>query len=162
AVTEGEFGTPSKRPAEAPRHEEVGAPGEQKAPKAPAEAAPAAEAATYKPTKKQLQGVPARLRDKVAVGEGMGRDARVVYKRGDTRLIPDVQSQTGEPPSAADVQTHLAVADMIMKYAGLGGRIRRLLDTFAALFTGKTPPEIGSRAWEARLELIKLDRMMRE
>lgn len=159
---EGEFGAPAKRPAEAPRHEEVGAPGEQKAAaKGTAEGA-TGEPATYKATKAQLKGVPARLHEKIAVVEGLGRDARVVYKRGDNGLITDVQIQIGEHASAADVQTHVAVADMIMKYSGLGGRIRRLLQNFTNLFLSKTPPEIGSRAWEANLEMLKLDRMMRE
>ena len=37
-----------------------------------------------------MRGVPESLRDKVAVVEGLGKDAKVVYKRGSDGLITDV------------------------------------------------------------------------
>jgi hypothetical protein len=112
----------------------------------------------------QLKGVPKRLQGKVAVIEGMGRDARVAYKRGADGLITDVQIQIGERASAADVSAHVAVAELMLRYSGLGGKLRRLVDHFTNLFSGPEGkrPEVGSRAWEAKLELTKLDRMMRE
>lgn len=123
----------------------------------------AAEPAAYKAKKAQLEGVPPKLRGKVAVIEDMPpTDARVVYKKGKDGLITDVQIQIGKNASAADVRAHVAVADMIMKYSGVGGRVRRLAERFADLFRGPEArrPEIGSRAWESNLEMIKLDRMI--
>lgn len=116
------------------------------------------------PDAPQVKGLPKRLHGKVAVVEGMGRDARVAYKRGADGLITDVQIQIGEHASPADVNAHAAIAELMLKYSGLGGKLRRLVDRFADLFSGPEGkrPEVGSRAWEAKLELTKLDRMMRE
>lgn len=117
-----------------------------------------------KPAKAQLRGVPKSLQGKVAVVEGLGKDARVAYKRGKNGLITDVQIQIGERASAADVRAHAEVATMMLKYSGLAGRIRVLWSHFTNLFAGGSAvrAEVGSRAWEARLELFKLDKMMRE
>jgi hypothetical protein len=115
-----------------------------------------------RPSRAQLRGVPESLRDKVAVVEGLGKDAKIVYKRGSDGLITDVQIQIGEKATAADVKNHAAVAELMLKYSGVGGRIRRLLDRFVNLFTGPESrrPEVGSRAWEAKYEVIKLDQAM--
>ena len=132
---------------------------------APADAQPAAaEPVAFKPTKAQMRGVPEHLQGKVAVVEGMGKDAKIVYKRGANGLITDVQIQIGEKASAADVKTHAAVAELMLKYSGVGGRVRQLLGRFIDLFASPEAkrPEIGSRAWESKFELIKLDRLMRE
>lgn len=155
-VSEGDFAEP-KRPTETERPSE-GGPAAEKTPAAGEAAQPVA----YKPTKAQLSGVPAQLHSKVAVIEGMGRDARVVYKTSADGLITDVQIQIGERASAADVNTHVAIAKIMLRYSGVGGRVRRLAARFAALFTGVNPPQVGSRAWESRLEIMKLDRMMGE
>ncbi len=126
--------------------------------------AAAGAAVAHQPTKAQVGGLPERLQGKVAVVDGMGKNARIVYKRGDGGLITDVQIQIGEHASAADVRTHAAVAELMLKYSGTGGRVRQLLGRFAELFTGPSAkrPAIGSRAWEAKFELTKLDRMMGE
>lgn len=124
-----------------------------------------AEAAVaHQPTKAQVRGLPERLQGKVAVVEGMGKNARIVYKRGEGGLITDVQIQIGEGASAADVHTHAVVAELMLKYSGTGGRVRQLLGRFVELFAGPSAerPAIGSRAWEAKFELTKLDRMMGE
>ncbi|AKC86794.1 DUF4157 domain-containing protein [Pseudoxanthomonas suwonensis] len=174
-VKEGEFVEPAgKAPAKAAAPEPVAkAPGKAATPEATAATpagdaaaapAPAPAAVGYKPGKAQLRGVPGSLHGKVAVVEGMGTDARVVYKRGGNGLITDVQIQIGKGATAADVKTHAAVAELMLKYSGTGGRIRQLRDLFINLFKGPAAkrPQIGSRAWEARFELVKLDRMMRE
>lgn len=150
-VKEGALVEPGAKPTEHGTAVEGGAPG-------------AAQPAVFKPSKTQMRGVPESLQGKVAVVEGMGKDARVVYKRAKNGLITDVQIQIGEKASAADVKTHAAVAELILKYSGVGGRMRRLLGRFIDLFAGPEAkrPEIGSRAWEAKFELVKLDRMMRE
>lgn len=157
-VREGPLLEPSAKPKE-PVAATEGKTGSDKL-SSPTDTAPAA----FKPGKAQLRGVPESLSGKVAVVEGMGKDARVVYKRAKNGLITDVQIQIGAKASAADVRTHAAVAELILKYSGVGGRLRRLLGNFVDLFSGPEAkrPEIGSRAWESKFELIKLDRMMRE
>jgi hypothetical protein len=117
------------------------------------------------PTTAQLKAVPAHLQGKVVVVESLGRDARVSYDRNpETGLITEVRIQIGEHTSSADVLAHVAIAELMLKYSGLGGKLRRLRDRFLNLFTGpeNQRPDIGSRAWESRLELVKLDRLMRE
>ena len=174
-VQEGPMLEPTaKAPKTAPAGTHAGPPAEGVKPGADTAATPATEGAktavdaaaapaVYRPTKAQVRGLPERLQGKVAVVEGMGTDARIVYKKS-KGLITDVQIHIGEKATAADVRTHAAVAEMILKYSGLGGRLRLLLEGFTKLFDkpGTERPEVGSRAWEARLELIKLDRMMTE
>ncbi|HEY6925469.1 MAG TPA: hypothetical protein VI653_18470, partial [Steroidobacteraceae bacterium] len=111
-----------------------------------------------------ISAVPRELRGSTYVDLNLGRDARVVYEVGSGGLISRVELHVGREASAADIAAHAEVAKLMLKYQGLGGRLRRLRDAFANLFSGpeNQRPQVGSRAWEARLELIKLDRMMQQ
>ena len=63
----------------------------------------------------------------------------------------------GRGARAADIQLHLDTARNVLQLHGAYGRVRKLLDRLAdwVFLHGEPPP--GTRAWEARQELRKLD-----
>jgi hypothetical protein len=137
---------------------------EQRAAGETAGARPAAGEKAASLSERQSKAVPKELQKSTRVDPNLGRDARVVYEMGPDGLISRVELHIGREASAADIAAHVEVANLMLKYQGLGGRLRRLRDAFANLLSGPESqrPQVGSRAWEARLELIKLDRMMQQ
>jgi hypothetical protein len=67
----------------------------------------------------------------------------------------------GEHATARDVALHAETARTMLRYSGLSGRVRILLERLGALLGANEPP-VGSRAWEARLELAKLPEIIRD
>lgn len=112
--------------------------------------------------KAQAEVVPKGMRDYLVVNQALGRNAKVVYELGENGLIKNVELHIGPKASPADIQSHAVIVDMMLRYKGLGGRLRRLKERFENLWSDpeKQHPQVGSRAWESRLELVKLDRMM--
>jgi hypothetical protein len=64
--------------------------------------------------------------------------------------------RVGPAATAADIRLHVETARTMRSYAGLLGRVRRLIARLDSWWTGKPEPPVGSRAWEAKLELQKL------
>ncbi len=79
-----------------------------------------------------------------------------------TGLVTNIRMRVGPAATAVDIQLHGNTVRLMRRYAGFSGRVRRLMDRLEGWFraNGAAPP--GSRAWEARLEVEKLPRIIRE
>ncbi len=63
--------------------------------------------------------------------------------------------------SATSIRRHALTVEAVRQYAGFQGRVRRLIDQLIGLIEGRRVTA-GSPAWEARLELRKLDRLAQQ
>ncbi|MCK6552793.1 hypothetical protein L6R52_43620, partial [Myxococcota bacterium] len=100
-----------------------------------------------------------RLRVPVDVDPTLpGREVRVVFESKEG-LVRDVRIVAGPRATDADLDAHVQVLEQLGRYRGLLGRATRLLDR-AAQRIGRTPLRPGSRAFEAKLELEKLPRLI--
>lgn len=79
-------------------------------------------------------------------------DVIVDVQRGRLGQVDAVGLRWGPDVSLRDIELHLAVARAARSYAGLLGRIRELLEQFAARFGGRPNPPLT-----LRLELWKLE-----
>ncbi|WP_141765396.1 hypothetical protein [Streptomyces malaysiensis] len=85
-----------------------------------------------------------------------GRAVRVHYDIDDNGLISNVRMAAGPSATPTDIQLHAPTARTMMRYGGLSGRVRQLLRQVGEWVGVHGSPPVGSRAWEARLELRKL------
>ncbi len=117
-------------------------------PEADAMAARAAELA---------QGLPPSLADGTAVVPDAGLAGRTVHvePRWEGPRIVGVDVRAGPDATALDIALHAATVDAMQRYRGTLGNIRRVLENVAAVLT-RSGLSVGSRGWEARLELGKL------
>jgi hypothetical protein len=87
---------------------------------------------------------------------------RVEYTMKDG-LVTEVSIRAGRAATRADIQLHAQTASLMLGYRGISGRIRVALERYKAFIVGGgTPPPVGSRAWEAKLEIDKLPRIIRD
>ncbi|WP_189280546.1 hypothetical protein [Streptomyces atratus] len=85
-----------------------------------------------------------------------GRTVRVHYDVDDNGLITNVRMAAGPSATPTDIRLHTPTARTMMRYGGLSGRVRQMLRQVGAWVGVHGSPPVGSRAWEARLELRKL------
>jgi hypothetical protein len=76
-----------------------------------------------------------------------------------TGLVNNIHMRTGPTASAADIQLHAKTVQLIQKYSGFSGRARILRDKLQSWITKNGKSSVGSRAWEAKLEVEKLSRI---
>src|SRR6185436_17778805 len=58
--------------------------------------------------------------------------------------------------SVVDVESHVAAVKTMLDYRGLSGFLRNLLDRIGVIWGRPKPPGVGSRGWEARIEVKKI------
>ncbi|MEV5986317.1 hypothetical protein AB0L85_15005 [Streptomyces sp. NPDC052051] len=107
----------------------------------------------------ELRGALGPLGDRVDVRiepDLPGRTVRVHYDIDDNGLISNVRMAVGPSATPADIQLHAPTARTMMRYGGLSGRVRQILRQVGEWVGVHGSPPVGSRAWEARLELRKL------
>ncbi|MEU5025649.1 hypothetical protein [Streptomyces milbemycinicus] len=85
-----------------------------------------------------------------------GRTVRVHYDIGEDGLITNVRMAAGPSATPTDIRLHAPTARTMFRYGGLSGRVRQLLRQVTDWVGIHGPPPVGTRAWEARLELRKL------
>jgi DNA-binding transcriptional MerR regulator len=112
----------------------------------------------------QLSQMGGPFRDKVFVDATLGEGDVLVRYQTKNGVVTDVHIAVGTKATAADIRQHRATAEYIQRYSGLTGRARILLDQIRNWFRepGRKIPDFGTRAWELRLELEKLHRMIDE
>lgn len=153
----GEHGAPDGRPP-APDHE----PGPSREPRAAGEPeTPSGRSRAVEAEK----GLPPELRRSVPVEIDpslSGSTVQVHYEIDlHTGTIKDVRMLVSKDATAGDVALHAKTAETMLRYSGLSGRIRLVwLDLIRLL--GSNEPEVGTRAWEARLELEKLPEVIKD
>ncbi len=110
------------------------------------------------------EGLPPSLRREVEVARDENvhdNTVRVQYELDREGLVKSVTIKAGRSATADDVRLHARTAELMLGYRGLSGSARLLLERIKAFLTGSAkPPPVGSRAWEAKLELDKLPRVI--
>ncbi|MFK4264643.1 hypothetical protein [Streptomyces milbemycinicus] len=107
----------------------------------------------------ELRGALGSLGDRVDVTidpDLPGRTVRVHYDIGEDGLITNVRMAAGPSATPTDIRLHAPTARTMLRYGGLSGRVRQLLRQVTDWVGIHGPPPVGTRAWEARLELRKL------
>ncbi|MEU9851373.1 hypothetical protein [Streptomyces sp. NPDC047985] len=89
-----------------------------------------------------------------------GRTVRVHYDLGEDGLIGNIRMRAGPSATPADIRLHAPTAQTMLRYGGLTGRVRQILRQLGEWVGLHGSPPVGSRAWEARLELEKLPRII--
>lgn len=103
------------------------------------------------------QGLPGSLRQGTTVTPDAtltGNTVRVEPRWEGGRIV-GVDVRAGPGATALDIALHAATVNAMQSYRGVLGNIRRALENAAALLT-RSGLSVGSRGWEARLELGKL------
>nr|MDJ0718706.1 hypothetical protein [Prochloraceae cyanobacterium] len=81
------------------------------------------------------------------------KTVRVYYK-------PEVYLKVGPDATPEDIKLHLSTVRTFRRYSGLVGKIRALIKRINDWITQNGEPPVGSRAWEAKLELEKLPQII--
>jgi len=124
---------------------------EPNAPLHSAEQASAARAAEL------ASGLPASLREATTVTPDAtlsGNSVHVEPRRVGRRIV-GVEVRAGPDATPLDIALHAATVQAMQSYRGLLGNVRRALEDVAARVSG-SGLSVGSRGWEARLEIGKL------
>jgi hypothetical protein len=109
--------------------------------------------------------LPRDLRGKVPVhvdADLPGNTVRVHYEVDANGLIKNVHMRIGRGARPVDIQLHGRTARLLRRYGGISGRVLQLIERLNVFIAKYGDPPVGSRAWEARFELEKLPRIMRE
>jgi Pretoxin HINT domain/Annexin len=140
---------------------------------APHPDATAAPRSTTEPTAKPAieaqaealrNGLPAKMRETIPVEinpELPGRSVRAVPDIQGGRVV-GVKIMAGPDARPIDILMHAPTIQGMQRYSGLLGRIRTLLERAESWFYLEKHVPVGSRAWEARLELQKLPAIIEE
>jgi hypothetical protein len=113
-----------------------------------------------------VSALPVELQGKVSVVVDSNLQpgtVRVHYELDANGLVREVSMRVGkEGVKARDIELHVPTARMMNRYRGFSGRVRRLLDQITNWLRLHPNPPIGSRAWEAKLELEKLPAIIKD
>ncbi|MCY1019276.1 eCIS core domain-containing protein [Pyxidicoccus sp. MSG2] len=89
-------------------------------------------------------------------------EVRVRYTAEDGLVDPGSLHILVGPGAVHNLSAHLPILTALRGYSGVSGRIRRVLNRLRRWLTGRAAPEPGSQLFEARLELQKLDLLVRQ
>jgi hypothetical protein len=117
-------------------------------------------------TDEQLtEGLPLDLQGQVPVRvnpELSGNTVRVYYTRNGDGMVGDIRIEAGPDARRVDIELHAETARLMQRYSGLSGRIRILKERIENWISRNGEPPVGSRAWEAKLEIEKLPQIIDE
>ncbi|MCA9675226.1 MAG: HNH endonuclease [Myxococcales bacterium] len=111
-------------------------------------------AADHVDTLTRRMGVP------VVVDDGLGSAVEVAYSVSESEQVEIRSLRIGPMASSADVLAHGRTLQLLRRYNGAWGRLRRLLDEILAIFRGGVRGA-GSEASRAAIEAEKLQRLAR-
>ena len=109
-------------------------------------------------TSNLVKALPEDLRGQVPIeiDESLSASTVRVYYQ------PDVHIKVGRNATELDIQLHIGTVRTLRRYAGLTGKVRALLERIYNWIARNGEPPVGSRAWEAKLELEKLPNIIAE
>ena len=86
-----------------------------------------------------------------------GDTVRVHYTQGLFGLVDQVHILAGPDATASHIRQHAQTARLMLQYQGVSGLVRVLIERVSGMLVpGRAVPRVGSRAWEAMLEVRKL------
>jgi adenosine deaminase len=112
-----------------------------------------------------IAALPNDLQGKVPINvdpELPSNTVRVHYDVDANGLVTNVHMRVGPNASAVDIQLHTQTVRLMQRYSGFSGRIRILKERIQNWMSKNGTPPVGSRAWEAKLEVEKLPRIIDE
>jgi hypothetical protein len=92
----------------------------------------------------------------IRVVENMENAIHVEYDPDFRGGISEVRVWVGPGARPADVAMHVPTIRAMLRYRGFAGQVRTLLRQLAGWLVDRPAPPVGSRAWEAEHELVKL------
>jgi hypothetical protein len=110
-------------------------------------------------------GLPPDLQKNVPIHvdpELEGNSVRVHYDVDEHGVLKDIHIRAGPTATPRDIELHVNTVRVMKKYAGLQGRVRAMIRRARGWVTRNGPPRPGSRAWEAKLEVEKLPRIIED
>ncbi|MGF1486089.1 MAG: hypothetical protein ACFBSE_03135, partial [Prochloraceae cyanobacterium] len=91
---------------------------------------------------------------RISVDPNLGSKTIRVYHQ------PDVHIKVGRDATPEDLKIHLSTVRTMRTYEGFIGKVRALLKRVNDWIKRNGEPPVGSRAWEAKLELEKLPQLI--
>jgi hypothetical protein len=74
--------------------------------------------------------------------------------------IADVHIKAGPEATARDIQLHSATVKRMQQYSGMSRHVRLMKDRIRGWVSKNGTPPVGSKAWEAQLEVNKLPKII--
>ena len=136
----------------------------------PVEVTPAPKPSPVKPVVTSdpalAAGLPPKLRDAVAAVRdpalGDSTTVRIHYELDALGLVSHVEIRAGSRAAASHIAEHVGTVELMLSYKGISGFARVLFERVrAAVFRSRRATPVGSKAWEARLEVEKLPRIIK-
>lgn len=91
-----------------------------------------------------------------------GNTVEVRYHADNSGVVRGIEIRVGPLASVVDIDLHVGTVRLMEKYMGISGHVRELLRRVKAWIGKHGEPPVGSRAWEAKLEIEKLPRIIDE
>ncbi len=111
-----------------------------------------------------LDGLPSDLRDQIPIHVDptlTGNTVRVYYSK-ENGGITNIHMRVGPNATQRDIELHVQTARMMQRYSGFTGRVRMLKDRLQNWISRNGEPPVGTKAWEAKLEIDKLPRIIED
>jgi hypothetical protein len=86
----------------------------------------------------------------------------VHYEVDTDGIVSDIYMKVGPDAAAIDIMLHVQTVRLMQGYSGLSGRIRILWERIRSWISKHGEPPVGTLAWEAKLEIEKLPRIIKE
>jgi hypothetical protein len=115
---------------------------------------------TLKETKLR-QALPKSAQVPVKVNKDLhGNTVQVHYVKDKKGRVTDVHIQAGPGAKREDIMLHARTVKTMKRYSGASFHAQKLIDKIEGKIKGHGTLEVGSKAWEANLEVKKLKRII--
>jgi hypothetical protein len=91
-----------------------------------------------------------------------GNTVRVHYVMDKKGQVTDVHIKAGPEATATDIKLHSQTVKRMQQYSGLSRHVQRMKDQVQGWISKNGTPSVGSKAWEAQLEIDKLPKIIEE
>jgi hypothetical protein len=109
------------------------------------------------------QALPKRQQVPVEIDPNLqGNAVRVHYSVDKKGQITDIQIKAGAQATPKDIALHASTVKRMQQYSGMSRHVQRLKDQWVAWRNDHGVPPVGSKAWEAQLEISKLPDIIQE
>jgi hypothetical protein len=109
------------------------------------------------------QALPKRQQVPVEIDPSLqGNAVRVHYSVDKKGQIVDIQIKAGAQATPKDIQLHASTVKRMQQYSGLSRHVQRMKDHIHGWINQHGAPPVGTKAWEAQLEIDKLPKIIAE
>jgi hypothetical protein len=91
-----------------------------------------------------------------------GNTVQVHYSMDKKGQLADVHIKAGPEATARDIQLHSATVKRMQQYSGMSRHVQRMKDHIHGWISKNGTPPVGSKAWEAQLEVNKLPKIIED